>query len=64
LINDREREILTPVALGHTTPDIAGKLHLSQKTVESRRAPIAEKLGLRTRADLVRFALEHGLLQS
>jgi two-component system response regulator NreC len=63
LITDREREVLTLVALGHTTPEIAGMLHISEKTVETHRAHIAEKLGLYTRADLVRFALEHGLLK-
>ncbi len=63
LITDREREILTLIALGHTTPEIASKLHISEKTVETHRAHIAEKLGLHTRANLVRFALEHGLLK-
>lgn len=62
LITDREREVLTLIALGHTTPEIARKLHIGEKTVETHRAHIGDKLGLRTRADLVRFALEHGLL--
>lgn len=62
LITDREREVLTLIALGHTTPEIADKLHISAKTVETHRAHIGEKLALRTRAELVRFALEHGLL--
>jgi two-component system, NarL family, response regulator NreC len=63
LITDREREVLSLIALGHTTPEIADKLHISEKTVETHRAHIGEKLGLHTRADLVRFALEHGLLK-
>lgn len=63
LITVREREILTLIAFGHTTVEIAGKLHISEKTVETHRAHIAEKLGLRTRADLVRFAFEHDLLK-
>ena len=63
LITDREREVLTLIALGHTTPEIARKLHISEKTVETHRAHISNKLGLRTRADLVRFALEHSLLK-
>jgi len=63
-ITDREREVLTLVALGNTTAEIARKLHISEKTVETHRAHIGEKLGLRTRAELVRFALEHGLLQT
>jgi two-component system response regulator NreC len=63
LITDREREVLSLIALGHTTSEIAGRLHISDKTVETHRAHIVEKLGLRTRADLVRFALDHGLLK-
>lgn len=62
LLSSREREVLTLVALGHTTAEIAGKLHLSDKTVETHRAHIVDKLAFRTRAELVRFALEHGLL--
>lgn len=64
LITEREREVLTLVALGHTNPEIADKLHISEKTVETHRAHIVEKLGLQSRADLVRFALEHGLLRA
>ena len=63
LITDRERAVLTLVALGHTTPEIAAKLHISDKTVETHRAHIADKLGLYTRAGLVRFALEHRMLR-
>jgi two-component system response regulator NreC len=63
LITDREREVLSLIALGHTSIEIAGKLHIAEKTVETHRAHIQEKLGLRSRADLVRFALEHGLLR-
>jgi two-component system response regulator NreC len=63
-ISDRECEVLSLIALGHTTPEIAFKLHISGKTVETHRAHIAEKLGLHTRADLVRFALDHGLMGS
>lgn len=62
LISEREREVLALIALGYTTPEIAARLSISEKTVETHRAHIGEKLGLRTRADLVRFALEHGLL--
>jgi len=63
LVTEREREILTLIALGHTTAEIAVRLSISEKTVETHRAHIGEKLGTRTRADLVRFALEHGLLR-
>jgi two-component system response regulator NreC len=62
LITEREREVVSLIALGHTNYEIAGKLHISEKTVETHRAHIFEKLDLKTRADLVRFALEHGLM--
>lgn len=61
-LSEREREVLRLVALGHTASEIAGQLNLSAKTVETYRARGMEKLGLRTRAALVRFALAHGLL--
>jgi two-component system response regulator NreC len=64
LLTDREREVVTQIALGHTNAEIAGRLHISEKTVETHRAHIFEKLNLETRADLVRFALEHGLLSA
>jgi two-component system response regulator NreC len=63
IISEREQEILGLIALGHTTTEIAAKLHISDKTVETHRAHIMEKLGLQSRADLVRFALDHGLLK-
>ena len=62
-LSDREQEILKMVALGHTSAEIAEKLSLSAKTVETYRARGMEKLGLRTRAVLVRFALQKGLIQ-
>ncbi len=61
-LSSREREVLTLLARGHTNQEIAGLLFLSVKTIETYRARIAEKLGLRSRADLVRYALEVGLL--
>ncbi|MDW8308037.1 MAG: response regulator transcription factor [Verrucomicrobiales bacterium] len=64
LLTEREREVLRLIAHGHTTAAIAARLHISEKTVETHRAHIAEKLGLRTRADLVHFAIEHGLLKA
>jgi two-component system response regulator NreC len=64
LLSDREREVVSLIALGHTNAEIAGKLHISEKTVETHRAHVFEKLGLKTRADLVRFALEHDLLRT
>jgi two-component system, NarL family, response regulator NreC len=58
----REVEILRLVALGHTNAEIAGQLFLSVRTVESHRARIGQKLGLSVRAELVRYALDRGLL--
>jgi len=57
-----ERDVLRLIALGHTNPEIAARLHLSVRTVESHRARIQRKLGRSTRAELVRYALEHGLM--
>jgi two-component system response regulator NreC len=61
-LTEREVEILRLIALGHTNPEIAGRLFLSVRTIEAHRAHIHQKLDLSTRADLVRFALEHGLI--
>ncbi len=61
-LSDREREVLKLVALGHTSAEIAGQLNLSAKTIETYRARGMEKLGLRTRAALVRYALKSGLI--
>ncbi|MCL4371159.1 MAG: response regulator transcription factor [Chloroflexi bacterium] len=61
-LSDREREVLRLVALGHTNNQIAEQMFISVKTVESYRARVMEKLGLRNRAALVRYALEHGLV--
>lgn len=62
MLTDREQEVLTLVALGHTSAEIAHRLSLSPKTVETYRARGMEKLGLRSRAALVQFAIAHGLL--
>jgi two-component system, NarL family, response regulator NreC len=61
-LSDREQEVLKLVALGHTSAEIAEQLILSVKTVETYRARGMEKLGLRTRAALVRYALKSGLI--
>ena len=61
-LTDRETEILRLIALGHTNADIAGQLFLSVRTVESHRAHIQRKLHRRSRAELVRYALDHGLM--
>ena len=60
----REVEVLRLIALGHTSVEIARKLHLSPRTVETHRARIHSKLGLTTRAELVRYALGRGLLRT
>ncbi|MGB2711802.1 MAG: response regulator transcription factor [Conexibacter sp.] len=58
----RELEILRLVALGHTNAEIAVQLFLSVRTVETHRAHVQQKLGRTTRAELVRWALDHGML--
>ena len=61
-LSDREREVLRLLALGHTNQEIAKQLFISVRTAETHRAHIMRKLGLETRAELVRYALEHGQL--
>ena len=61
-LSDREREVLKLLALGHTNQEIAKLLFISVRTAETHRAHIMRKLGLETRAALVRYAIEHGLL--
>ncbi len=63
-LRERECEVLKMVALGHTSAEIARRLSLSTKTVDTYRARGMEKLGLRTRAALVKFALREGLIQT
>jgi two-component system response regulator NreC len=62
-LSDREREVLRLIALGHTNNEIAGQLYLSVRTVESHRAHIQQKLGLTNRSELVRYALDRGLIE-
>lgn len=62
-LSDREREVLRLLALGHTNQEIAKRLYLSVRTVETHRAHILQKLRLENRAELVRYALEQGLLE-
>jgi two-component system response regulator NreC len=61
-LSDREREVLRLLALGHTNQEIAKMLFISVRTAETHRAHIMQKLRLTTRAELVRYALQHGLL--
>ena len=60
-LSDREREILRLLALGHTNQEIAKMLHIGAHT-EAHRSHIMQKLRLKTRAELVRYALANGLL--
>jgi DNA-binding NarL/FixJ family response regulator len=61
-LSDREREVLRLTALGHSTKEIAGQLAIGVKSVETYRSRAAEKLGLKSKADIVDFALTEGWL--
>jgi two-component system response regulator NreC len=61
-LSDREIDVLRLIALGHTNAEIAEELCLSVRTVETHRAHIQQKLSLSTRAELVGYALERGLI--
>ncbi len=61
-LTGRELEVLRLIALGHTSVEVARILQISSRTVESHRARVHAKLGLSTRAELVRYALRRGLL--
>ncbi|MDH5670950.1 MAG: response regulator transcription factor [Myxococcales bacterium] len=61
-LTEREFEVLELVARGHTHAEIAERLQLSTKTIDTYRQRVGQKLGLRTRAELVRFAIETGVL--
>jgi two-component system response regulator NreC len=62
ILSDRELQVLRLVALGYTSVQIAERIHVGVKTVETYRSRVAEKLGLRTRRDVIRFAMQMGLL--
>ena len=62
-LSDREAEVARLTAAGHSNKEIAARLELSVKTVETYRARSMEKLGLGSRADLVRYAVQQGWLQ-
>lgn len=61
-LTDRERDVVRLLALGHTNTEVAGQLFLSVRTVETHRAHAMSKLRLASRAELVRWALDHDLL--
>jgi two-component system response regulator NreC len=62
LLSQREKEVLRLVALGYTNQQIADQLYLSVKTIETYRARLTDKLNLKSRSALVRYALRRGLL--
>lgn len=62
-LTEREEEVLTLTAEGYSNTEIAGRIYLSPKTVDTYRQRIMEKLGLHHRAELVRYALDRGLLR-
>ncbi len=63
-LSERERDVLRLLALGHTNQEIAKRLFISVRTAETHRAHIMQKLRLQTRAELVRYALQQGLLET
>lgn len=63
-LSERETDVLRLIALGHTNAEIAGQLYISVRTVETHRAHIQQKLGVSTRAELVRSALSRRLLET
>ena len=62
VLTGRQREILQLIAEGHSRKEIAQRLQLSVKTVESHRAQLVERLGKRSTAELVRWAIQHGIV--
>jgi DNA-binding NarL/FixJ family response regulator len=63
-LSEREAEVLRLIAEGHAVKDIAAKLAISTRTLETYRSRAMEKLSLKTRADIVRYALQRGWLKS
>jgi two-component system response regulator NreC len=63
-LSERELEVLRLIALGHTNSEIAEQLFLSTRTVETHRAHLQQKIRRTTRAELVRYALDHKLLET
>jgi two-component system response regulator NreC len=63
-LSERETDVLRLIALGHTNAEIAEKLYISVRTVETHRAHIQQKLGISSRAELVQSALSRGLVET
>jgi two-component system response regulator NreC len=62
ILSRRELQVLRLVARGYTSAEIAKQIFVGVKTIETYRSRLAEKLGLRTRSDVIRFAVQMGLL--
>jgi len=62
-LSDREREVLRLLAEGHTNQEIAAQLYISVRTAETHRAHIMQKLRFTTRSELVRYAIDQGMLE-
>ena len=62
-LTPREQEVVKLIAEAHTNAQIADVLHLAEKTVESHRANVLRKLGMRDRVELVRYAIRRGLVE-
>jgi DNA-binding NarL/FixJ family response regulator len=62
-LTPREQEVVKLIAEAHTNKEIAEILHLSEKTVESHRGRVLQKLGMRDRVELVRYAIRQGLVE-
>jgi two-component system, NarL family, response regulator NreC len=63
-LGERERELLRLLALGHTNREIGEQLFLSVRAIEVNRAKLLEKLGISSRPDLVRFAIDNGIIET
>jgi len=63
-LSEREREVLLLAAMGQTTRQIAGSLHLSEQTIHNYRSDFMEKLGLHDRVELLRYAIRRGILNA
>ena len=63
-LTEREEEVVRLVAQGHTNKEIANKLNISVKTVETHKANLMEKLDFKSRTEIVRYAVHRGWLQN
>jgi DNA-binding NarL/FixJ family response regulator len=63
MLSTREREVLHLAAEGLTNAEIAARLFLSPRTVEMHRSSLMHKLGFRTHTDLIRYALQRGIIE-